>query len=244
MRSRWLDFKLARGRVPGRVVWSPAMPLPALPKIGFRVVEDQSPEDGGGFLRLRRRRIALEWPDGDRSEPFPYDSVDRRALDAVVVAAHFERDGARWVYLRSAIRPPAAFRPLEARPLPERDTLGSLWELPAGLVEEDECNEAGLVGCAARELEEELGFDIVVERFRALGPATFPSAGVIGERHHYFSVEVDPATRGEPGEDGSALEARALVVPLSLEEALMRLRAGEIEDGKTEIGLRRLAEAL
>ena len=32
-------------------------------------------------------------------------------------------------------------------------------------------------------LEEELGFDIGVEAFGPLGPATFPSAGVVGERY-------------------------------------------------------------
>lgn len=146
------------------------------------------------------------------------------------------------MYLRSALRPPAALRPPQCRPLPEKDTLGSLWELPAGLVEADECNVEGLRRCAARELEEELGFDVEPTRFAGLGPATFPSAGVVGERHHFFHVEVVPDRRGRPSEDGSALEAKALVVALPLAEALDLVRGGAIEDGKTEIGLRRLAE--
>lgn len=219
------------------------MPLPPLPEVEFVLAEDLTPDDGDGFLRLRRRRLKVRRADGSESAPFVYDSVDRRALDAVVVAAHYrDDDGTRWVYLRSALRPPAALRPPECRPLPEKDTLGSLWELPAGLVELDECSSEGLVRCAARELEEELGFDVEPRHFAGLGPATFPSAGVVGERHHFFHVEVAPGTRGKPSEDGSALEAEALVVAVPVAEALDLVRGGAIEDGKTELGLRRLAE--
>jgi len=219
------------------------MPLPPLPKVGFVETEDLSPDDDGGFLRLRRRRLTLERADGRESRPFLYDSVDRQALDAVVVAAHYrDEDGARWVYLRSALRPPVALRPMDSRPLPEKETLGSLWELPAGLVEQSECHPEGLARCAARELEEELGFDLAPPKFAGLGPATFPSGGVIGERHHFFHVEVAPPERRQPSEDGSPLEADALVVAVTLAEALDLVRRGEIEDGKTEIGLRRLAE--
>lgn len=224
------------------MVWSAAMRLPPLPKVDFVQVEDLSPDDEGGFLRLRRQRLALRRPDGSQSAPFVYDHVDREALDAVVVAAHYAAEGQRWVYLRSALRPPAAMRPEALRPIPEKDSLGNLWELPAGLVEPDECTPEGLLRCAARETEEELGFDLSASRYIALGPPTFPSCGVIGERHHFFHVEVDPDARKAPSEDGSVLEAESLVVPIPLTEALDLARAGIIEDGKTEIGLRRLAE--
>ena len=220
-----------------------SMPLPPLPQLTLRIVEDTSPEDAPGFLRLKRQRLSVCRRDEAPSEPFTYDSVQRKALDAVVVAAHYrDGEGKRWVYLRTAIRPPVYLRPLEQRPLPEKDTLGVLWELPAGLVEPDECNAAGLLACAARELEEELGFAVSPSQMQELGPATFPSGGVIGERHHYFHVEVEPASRAEPGEDGSVLERGALVAATPLEEAVELCRRGVIEDGKTEIGLRRLME--
>jgi ADP-ribose pyrophosphatase len=219
------------------------MPLPPLPSIALSEIEDISPPDNaGGYLRLRRLRLAAEFPGHGASEPFVYDSVERTALDAVVIAAHFTREGERWVYLRSAVRPPAQLRPLAQRPLPEKDTLGVLWELPAGLVEAGECSAAGLVRTAARELEEELGFSVEVGRFEVLGPATFPSAGVIGERHHYFEVTVHPDARRTPAEDGSVLERHALIAAIPLSEALALCRRGEIEDSKTEIALRRLNE--
>ncbi|MBI4704903.1 MAG: NUDIX domain-containing protein [Deltaproteobacteria bacterium] len=221
------------------------MLLPDLPAIDLDLVEDLSPPDQGGFLRLRRRRLRARYRDGRTSEPFSHDCVERVALDAVVVAAHCrDAEGRARVYLRSALRPAVRLRPLACRPLPERDTLGALWELPAGLVEPDECSPEGLRRCAARELGEELGFALGPEKLGVLGPAVFPTPGMVGERLHFFHVAVAPAQRGAPTEDGSVLERDAAVILCPLEAALAAARAGEIEDAKTEIGLRRLAEIL
>ena len=65
---------------------------------------------------------------------------------------------------------------------------------------------------------------------------------MIGERHFFFHVEVAGLDRGTPSEDGSALEKHALVVPIALHDALALTRTGDIEDEKTELALRRLAE--
>jgi ADP-ribose pyrophosphatase len=219
--------------------------LPPLPNIAIEVVDDAStaPVGGEGFLRLRRPRVRVRFADGSASEPFVYDLVDRTRMDAVVVAAHFRaEDGRRHVFLRTAVRPPVALRPMECRPMPEKPTLGNLWELPAGLVEVDEQSPGGLRRCAARELFEEVGLEVPPEAMRELGPSTFPAPGVVGERHFFFHTEVDPARRVEPAEDGSALERNALVTAIPLEAALELARAGALEDAKTELGLRRLAE--
>jgi ADP-ribose pyrophosphatase len=75
-----------------------------------------------------------------------------------------------------------------------------------------------------------------------LGPWTFPAPGIIGERHIYFHVEVDPRTRTTPTEDGSALERAASIVTLPVRDAIEHCRRGAIPDAKTELALRRLAE--
>jgi ADP-ribose pyrophosphatase len=195
------------------------------------------------FLSTSHLVLRATFPDGTESEPFRYDIVARERLDAVVIAAHFrDEQGQRHVYLRSALRPPVALRPKEAWPVPEHDDLGNLWELPAGLVEEDERSPEGLLSCAARELHEELGFVISPDKLAPLGPSTFPAPGMVGERHFFFHVEVDPKTRVEPPEDGSVLERGAAIAAIPLDEALALARKGVIEDEKTELGLRRLAE--
>jgi ADP-ribose pyrophosphatase len=192
---------------------------------------------------VRRLELIAKFPDGSSSEPFFYDVVERKMLDAVVVVPHFrDEGGVRRVLLRSALRPPVVFRPREAWPIPERPTLGGLWEVPAGLVEPNERSEEGLRSCAIRELYEEVGAQVDRDAMLPLGPSTFPCPGVIGERHFFFHALIDPAALLAPVEDGTVLERQANVVALTLEDALALIRAGDIEDAKTEIALRRFAE--
>jgi len=222
------------------------------------LIEDVSPQDAGGFLRLIRQRFCAHYPDGSSSKPFLYDSIDRRAIDAVVICAHFQSKGGSskggssndpsktgpWVYLRSALRPPLFNRAKTRGPYEVSEPLGALWELPAGLVEERDQNPAGPALTAQRELFEELGFQVPLETVRSLGPALLPAPGFVAEQHFYFHVEVDPTARQEPSLDGSALEHFGQVLALPLTEALEWCHRGVIQDAKTELGLRRLAEEL
>lgn len=216
----------------------------SLPRIELELLEDLSPKEQRGFLRLLRGRYQATYPDGTRRQ-FVYDVVDRDALDAVVIAAHFVAPGgARRIFLRSALRPPLTMRGSARLPLLNEARHGRLWELPAGLLEVSEQSEAGLVRCAQRELLEELGFEVELARLHALGHSTFPVPGFIAERQFFFEVEVDPSTRREPELDGSALEHFGSVVDLDLSRALELCRSGAIEDAKTELALRRLLEKL
>lgn len=221
--------------------------LPPLPSTTIVVLEDRTASSrcDVGFIRMRRQTLVARYPDGSVSKPFDYDDAQRSALDAVVVVPHYvDSNGAVWVYLRSALRPPVALRPREVWPVPERASLGQMWEVPAGLVEQDERSAQGLRACAARELTEELGFSLPAERMLPLGPSTFPAPALIGERHFYFHCEVEPALRTPPQGDGSPLENHAEIVAVALADALDLVRSGDIEDAKTEIALRRLAEIL
>jgi ADP-ribose pyrophosphatase len=219
------------------------MELPELPMHALALVEERPSLDPPGFLRLRRMILRVLFADGTTSETFEYDAIDRTRLDAVVIAAHYRgADGRRRVFLRSCLRPPVAMRSRERSPTVERDTLGALWELPAGLVEADEQSPEGLRRCAARELLEEVGVAVSPEALRELGPSGFPAPGAIAERHFFFHVEVDPAQVRVPTEDGSPLERHARVVAVDLEHALGLTRTGALEDEKTELALRRLAE--
>jgi ADP-ribose pyrophosphatase len=214
--------------------------LPPLPAIRLELVEDISP-GGAGFLTLLRRRLRARYPDGTVSQPFVYDAVDRRALDAVVIVAHYLEQGQRYVYLRSAVRPPLELRQSRKSPVPETGS-PCIWELPAGLVEPDEEDSLeGVRRSAQRELAEELGFRVPAQALAPLGPSAFPAPGFVGERHFFFEVTVDPGTREEPSLDGSPLEHFGSVVAVALSDALLACDEGELEDEKTELALRRLA---
>lgn len=204
--------------------------LPEFPKVELVALRDRS-SDPDGFLVLKRWELLIQ-REGEKSAPFQYDMVERRALDAAVMAAHFVgSDQKPWVYLRSALRPPVA---LDAR------YCGTLWELPAGLIEPGEEPRAA----AARELEEELGFVVPPAAMDPLGPRCYPAPGVIGEVQYFFHVRVDPSARRPPSGDGSPLEDCAQIVSLPLDDALAACRDGEVLDGKTELALRRLRELL
>lgn len=214
-----------------------------LPDLRLELVDDISPPAQTGFLRLVRRHYRVRYPDGSTSEPFVYDSIDRRSIDAVVIAAHFRSaDGVRHVYLRSAFRPPVVFRDLSRSPDPNEQPLTSIWELPAGLIEASEQRPGGARTCAQRELHEELGFDVPLETIRELSTSVFVAPGFIAEKQYFFEVEVDQSKRVDPPLDGSALERFGEVVHVPLSEALAMCARGEINDGKTELGLRRLLE--
>jgi ADP-ribose pyrophosphatase len=150
------------------------------------------------------------------------------------MAAHYLEGGVRRVFLRSAIRPAFALRPI----VPLHD--GGLWELPAGLIDDGEAPPEA----AVRELAEELGFDVDPEALSPVGPPVFPAPGLIAEIHYFFHVEVDPRHRKMPTEDGSVLEEDASIVDVALQDALEHCRRGSIPDAKTELLLRRLAETL
>jgi len=213
----------------------------SLPDLELELLEDLSPGGPQGFLRLLRRRLRVRLADGSESPPFVYDEIDRRAVDAVVLVAHFERDGQCWVYLRSALRPPLWFRNPESGRAPAHER-APLWELPAGLIEPEEAGELGVLRAGRRELLEELGFEANEADFRVLGPASWPCPGVLGSKHYYLHIEVQPDARSEPVLDGSVLERFGRVLALPLSKALELCRSGEIADVQAELGLRRLAD--
>ncbi len=204
--------------------------LPAPPAITCSEVQPRPP-GGRAFLGLARVTARCDYPDGTRSEPFLYDVVTRDAIDAVVVLPTFREDGKTFVILRSAIRVPMSLR--EA-------TLGNLWELPAGLVEEGETpEEAG-----ARELAEEVGAHVLARDLVRLGASVTPAPGAIAEVQHFVVAEIDPATLGVPTEDGSPLERNAALAAVPLDVALLGLATHGIVDAKTELGLLRLRDHL
>jgi ADP-ribose pyrophosphatase len=215
-------------------VTAPRATLPEAPKVELETVRETRHGDGG-FVVLRRMEL-VAIAAGARSKAFAYDAVDRKSMDASVMAVHHVAEGRVWVWLRSSLRPPLALRdaPRDAPLSPV------LWEVPAGLIDDGESPRAA----AAREIAEEVGFEVKESAVLDLGPAAHPAPALIGELHYFFHVEVDPKTRTEPAGDGSVLEAGAVVVAVPLDEALAACRRGEIRDEKTELALRRLADTL
>lgn len=214
------------------------------PQVRIEVVSDLSDamRSDEGFIRVRRLVLKNHYQGGAQSREYRYDCAERDAMDAVGIVLYTAAPSR--ICLRSSIRPPLALRPDYALPVRETVADPTLFEIPAGLVEQDEEGEEGLRTCAARETQEEVGLEVAPEAFAVLGPAVFLSPGLVAEKLHLYAAEVDPGAVGDATMDGSPVEERARIAFVPIEEALSACRDGRIEDIKTEIGIRRLIEKL
>jgi ADP-ribose pyrophosphatase len=200
----------------------------------------------GGFLAIRRLHLRNVRDDGSRSEPYICDfTVRRMGLDAVVVVVwHRAPDGRIRVLLRDGLRPPIAVgRPPDQQVVPDGKTYLFLTELVAGVVEGHDLGDAGLRSRAAAEVLEEAGYVVDPATIELLGSGVFPSPGSTAEKFFLAAVEIaDPSTQQPLEGDGSPMEEGATTRWADLGAAIEACVRGEIEDCKTELGLRRLRD--
>jgi ADP-ribose pyrophosphatase len=222
-----------------------------MPRIaGIEIVEDRTAHSrcDEGFLRLKRFRARNRRADGSLSLEYPIDVIDRPTLDAVAVCLWSRGPRGVEVLTRRGLRPAAYFRRGKATVVPEGEYL-LLEELVAGVLEPGETGLAALRQRGAEEVREEVGLEVAPEELETLGGALFMLPGIASEKIHLLSVEVPrgtgPAVFPAPEEgDGSPLEEGAELCWRPLAAAIAACERGEIEDAKTEIALRRLAERL
>jgi ADP-ribose pyrophosphatase len=216
----------------------------------IQIVEDRTAASrcDEGFLRLKRLRARNRRSDGTLSPEYPIDLIDRPTLDAVGVCLWARTPRGVEVLTRRGLRPAAYFRRGKMPALPEPEYL-LFEEIVAGVLEPGERGLDALCRRAAAEAYEEAGIRIAPERFQALGGSFFPLPGIASEKIHLLAAEVTRGTvdglHDAPHEgDGSPLEEGALLLWRELGAAVAACEAGEIEDAKTEIALRRLAARL
>lgn len=218
-----------------------------MPEItGVEVVDDTVVGREGGFLAVRRTHLKNRRADGTESAAYLCDFIVRPyGQDAVVVIAwHRRPDGKIGVLVRDCLRPTLWLgRDAGAAPLPERRRL-FLTEAVAGILEVGDRGEAGLRARAVAELAEEAGFVVTPDAIHILGAGTHPSPGAMFEKFYIVAVEVDPSAQQVPEGDGSPMEEAATTHWLELDVAIAACVRGELEDAKTELGLRRLKDML
>ncbi|BDG06976.1 NUDIX domain-containing protein [Anaeromyxobacter paludicola] len=216
----------------------------------IEIVEDRTARSrcDEGFLRLKRYRARNRRADGSASPEYPIDVIDRPSFDAVAVCL-YARGPAGWeVLTRAGLRPAALFRRGRATCLPEGEYL-LLEELIAGVIEPGEVGLDALRRRAADEVREEAGLSLPPAAFEPLGAGFFMLPGIASEKIHLLCAEVPrgeaAAEQDAPGDgDGSPLEEGARLRWRPLEAAVAACEAGEIEDAKTELALRRLRDRL
>jgi ADP-ribose pyrophosphatase len=223
-----------------------------MPKVtAIEIVEDRTATSrcDEGFLRLKRYRARNRRADGSTSREYPIDVIDRPTLDAVALVIWARTPRGVEVLTRRGLRPAAYFRRDKAPPLPEPEYL-LVEEIVAGVLEPGEAGVPALVRRAVEEAHEEAGVQVDPARVTRLGAPFFLVPGIASEKIHLLEVQVerDGAEEGwfaapEEG-DGSPLEEGAELRWRELGAAQRACEAGQIEDVKTELGLRRLADRL
>jgi ADP-ribose pyrophosphatase len=218
--------------------------------VAIEIVEDYTPRArcDEGFLRLKRFRARNRRADGSASREYPIDVIDRPTLDAVAVCLYARTPRGVEVLTRRGLRPAAFFRRGKVTVLPEPEYV-LVEELVAGVLEPGEVGLAALRRRAADEAREEAGLEVAPESLEPLGGPFFPLPGIVSEKIHLLAAEVPTPAVSAPHDaphegDGSPLEEGAVLQWRELSAAIAACEAGEIEDAKTEIALRRLAARL
>lgn len=224
------------------------MPKPQASVAKVELVEDCTGRSTltEGYLRLYRWTLRNTYADGTVSPPYGCDVIDRAGLDAVGVVLYAINAAERKVnvLLRETLRPGLMLRAKRELPLPELRELPVTWEIVAGVIEPGERGLSAINQRAAAEVREEAGFDVYGPAVVDLGAGILPTPGPFPEKIYLKAVEVDPADQGAPTGDGSPMEQGAALRWFDLGTAIQMCVNGQIEDAKTEIALRRLAQRL
>ena len=198
----------------------------------------------GGFCRLRRCQARNVLSDGDRSATYALDVVERPAgVDAVAVLPYDPGPPVR-VALRRGMRPALRLGRPDGRTREGRQVELTHVELVAGILERGDEGEDGLARRAVAELREEIGLSVAPGAIEALGRPVVLYPGLIAERLYVCRVAASLDHMEQPDGDGSPLEQGGAAVVLELDRALEQCQHGPLEDARTELALRRLAEAL
>ena len=189
--------------------------------------------DGKHFIKVQRNKYEITYPDNSTKETH-IDHIERVRPDASVIIAYNTYSNTVW--LRSCFRPAAAIR-YGADLDFEYD--GNMWELPAGLIDAGETPAEA----AARECWEEIGFTIEASKFVHVQTVLcMPS--LIAEKLHFYYVCVNSTLQAEPELDGSAMEAFGEIMEMPMADAYAHVKAGNIPDMKTNLGIRLLHDMI
>jgi len=220
--ERIAEAHLAReGRGPGESaaagaeVGTAGIPAAAGPMPQVQIIERRRVSQG--FLSLDEVRLRHTTPRGEMSRAMIRQNVER-GDGAAVLLVNTDRDT---VVLTRQFRFAAW----------ERGGDGWMLEIPAGTVAADGDPEA----VARAEAAEEVGYRVGPMRHVA---TFFASPGTTTERVILFEADVTDADRLERGGGGLPEEDEHIeVVEMPAAEAIRRMEAGEIVDGKTVIAL-------
>lgn len=204
------------------------------------------------FLRLRSIGVRVESNRSALSDRGVWEFIERpHGLDAVVVIVWRRAGSNIEVLLRRGLRVPTVMgRPGAARG-PGRHPAPLVEEVVAGLIEEGERPGEGYLRRAQAEIAEEVGLDLALDKIVPLGGPLWGSPGLSAEVLFWFAADATGAPEPHAAKgDGSPFETVGEAEWRSLDEAIARCGAGDVDDVgtlgdlRTELGFRRLKALL
>lgn len=114
--------------------------------------------------------------------------------------------------------------------LAAKDPEPHLWEIPAGLIDQDQSPEETVV----REVAEETGYRIENPRFLV---RTYSSPGLFSEKVHLFYAEVSDRDKHYEGGGLDKENEYIKVIHLPISDMKEKLEKGQFKDGKTIMAL-------
>lgn len=226
----------------------PAMRPKEIQEIEIIPNEDTTLAHPPPFAQVERRLLRHRYSDGSVSRAYFFDTVTLPFADAVAIVIYYIDSNRRiQIGIRESVRPSIYFRKLDhwKSKLDTKEYL-TYPEIVAGGIEygDLETDGIGINGRAALEVFEEAGFEVKPSSFENIGGGVFSSPGSGKEKIHFRAVRVNPGKQEIPGGDGHPLEEVGKLVFIEIRDLLTECQTGEIEDSKTEIGARRLADHL
>ena len=193
---------------------------------------------------VRRDYVDVSYDDGT-SHRVEADTVVRRlpGVDAVVVGIYRRGRNGVEVLLRHTLRPAAILRSSCRTPVPEDDVVTVL-EAVAGKIEVEDEGAAGVLRRAAAETGEEAGIHMSDDMFKMSGMPAMASGGYSMEKLWFVLVDATGQEQKDPSTDGSAAEKGCWCEWFTLSCALTMCVDGRVQDMKTELVLRRMADSV
>lgn len=204
-------------------------------------IEIEVKRKSGGFLKhllLSARHI---YSDGNKSNYYNYELVERRGVDSVAVVLFYYKDGELLLGFTKQARLAKVVRDFNERKTIKPFNNLLLLEAVAGSLEIGEKTTLKIRKRVKKEIYEETGLDVKLKDIFSLGKPFFTSPGQSTEKIYPFGAKVEMEKKKVAVGDGSLLEKDSnKVVFYSLSKVLEMLFSHKIEDAKTEITILRL----
>ncbi len=197
------------------------------------------------FCSLERYNVVNHYSDKSTSANYPCDVLIHKGFDGVGILPYLIIEDKIHVLLISTFRAAAYFREAMDKPAKMPKEILEFIEIPAGVIDKEDHDGSANINetikkAAARELDEECGYNVKHSSFDVLGSHYYAAPGLMAERIYIATVNITGKKRGIAKKDGSVMEENIKNLIIPLDRAIEYVHKGIIKNAVTEIAISRL----